>query len=63
MWTCPFHPPVQLYFIVRNTERTPDFGLSHIKIWNYNRSLHVSKTLFLYQCRLFLDSFDSLLVF
>ncbi|CAG04389.1 unnamed protein product, partial [Tetraodon nigroviridis] len=40
MWTCPFHPPVQLYFIVRNTERTPDFGLSHIKIWNYNRSLH-----------------------
>eukprot|EP00066_Takifugu_rubripes_P013036 XP_011602302.1 PREDICTED: uncharacterized protein KIAA0556 homolog isoform X3 [Takifugu rubripes] len=40
MWTCPFHPPVQLYFIVRNTERSPDFGLSHIKIWNYNRSIH-----------------------
>ncbi|TNN04020.1 hypothetical protein fugu_001049 [Takifugu bimaculatus] len=40
MWTCPFHPPVQLYFIVRNTEHSPDFGLSHIKIWNYNRSIH-----------------------
>ncbi|XP_056222133.1 katanin-interacting protein isoform X1 [Seriola aureovittata] len=39
MWTCPFHPPIQLYFIIRNTERSPDFGISHIKIWNYNRSL------------------------
>ncbi|XP_038585886.1 katanin-interacting protein isoform X1 [Micropterus salmoides] len=40
MWTCPFHPPVQLYFIIRNTERSPDFGISRIKIWNYNRSLN-----------------------
>lgn len=40
MWTCPFHPPVQLYFIIRNTEHSPDFGISHIKIWNYNRSLN-----------------------
>ncbi|XP_064178298.1 katanin-interacting protein isoform X3 [Anguilla rostrata] len=40
MWTCPFHPPVQLYFIVRNPERSPDFGISRIKIWNYNRSLN-----------------------
>ncbi|XP_070708413.1 katanin-interacting protein isoform X2 [Pempheris klunzingeri] len=40
MWTCPFHPPIQLYFIIRNTERSPDFGISHIKIWNYNRSLN-----------------------
>uniref|UniRef100_A0A3P8S539 Katanin interacting protein n=1 Tax=Amphiprion percula TaxID=161767 RepID=A0A3P8S539_AMPPE len=40
MWTCPFHPPIQLYFIVRNTERSPDFGISCIKIWNYNRSLN-----------------------
>uniref|UniRef100_A0A3Q3LFG1 Katanin interacting protein n=1 Tax=Mastacembelus armatus TaxID=205130 RepID=A0A3Q3LFG1_9TELE len=39
MWTCPFHPPIQLYFIIRNTERSPDFGISRIKIWNYNRSL------------------------
>ncbi|XP_059180737.1 katanin-interacting protein [Centropristis striata] len=40
MWTCPFHPPIQLYFIIRNTERSPDFGISRIKIWNYNRSLN-----------------------
>ncbi|CAB1337902.1 unnamed protein product, partial [Coregonus sp. 'balchen'] len=40
MWTCPFHLPVQLYFIIRNTERSPDFGISEIKIWNYNRSLN-----------------------
>ncbi|MBN3311563.1 K0556 protein, partial [Atractosteus spatula] len=39
MWTCPFHPPIQLYFIVRNPGRTRDFGVSKIKIWNYNRSL------------------------
>ncbi|XP_028264447.1 protein KIAA0556 isoform X2 [Parambassis ranga] len=39
MWTCLFHPPIQLYFIIRNTERSPDFGISSIKIWNYNRSL------------------------
>ncbi|XP_031417223.1 katanin-interacting protein isoform X4 [Clupea harengus] len=40
MWVCAFPPPVQLYFILRNTERTQDFTLSHIKIWNYNRSLN-----------------------
>ncbi|XP_029383143.1 protein KIAA0556 isoform X2 [Echeneis naucrates] len=40
MWMCPFHPPIQLYFIIRNTERSLDFGISHIKIWNYNRSLN-----------------------
>ncbi|XP_077407033.1 katanin-interacting protein isoform X2 [Vanacampus margaritifer] len=40
MWTCPFHPPIQLYFIIRNTERAADFGISRIKIWNYNRSLN-----------------------
>ncbi|XP_029954143.1 protein KIAA0556 isoform X2 [Salarias fasciatus] len=39
MWTCPFHPPIQLYFIIRNTEHSPDFGISSIRIWNYNRSL------------------------
>ena len=41
MWTCPFHPPVQLYFIIRNTERSPDFQISRIKIWNYNKSINV----------------------
>ncbi|XP_028989867.1 katanin-interacting protein isoform X2 [Betta splendens] len=40
MWTCAFHPPIQLYFIIRNMERSPDFGISRIKIWNYNRSLN-----------------------
>ncbi|XP_041829340.1 katanin-interacting protein isoform X2 [Melanotaenia boesemani] len=40
MWTCPFHPPIQLYFIIRNTECSLDFGISCIKIWNYNRSLN-----------------------
>ncbi|KAI1896263.1 hypothetical protein AGOR_G00093000 [Albula goreensis] len=40
MWTCPFHPPVQLYFIIRNPERSPHFGISRIKIWNYNKSLN-----------------------
>lgn len=40
MWTCPFHSPIQLYFIIRNTERTLDFGISRIKIWNYNKSLN-----------------------
>ncbi|KAM8836946.1 katanin-interacting protein isoform 2-T2 [Spinachia spinachia] len=40
MWTCPFHPPIQLYFIIRNPRRSPDFGISHIRIWNYNRSLN-----------------------
>ncbi|XP_062330391.1 katanin-interacting protein isoform X4 [Osmerus eperlanus] len=39
MWTCPFHPPIQLYFIIRNAERSPDFGISRVKIWNYNRGL------------------------
>ncbi|KAK1881253.1 Protein KIAA0556 [Dissostichus eleginoides] len=40
MWMCPFHPPIQLYFVIRNTERSPDFGISRIKIWNYNKSLN-----------------------
>uniref|UniRef100_A0A8C1GUB8 KATNIP domain-containing protein n=1 Tax=Cyprinus carpio TaxID=7962 RepID=A0A8C1GUB8_CYPCA len=40
MWACPFHPPVQLYFIIRNVERSPNFSISRIRIWNYNRSLN-----------------------
>ncbi|XP_043945355.1 katanin-interacting protein isoform X2 [Protopterus annectens] len=39
MWNCSFHPPVQLYFIIRNPDRSPDFGISKIRIWNYNKSL------------------------
>ncbi|NXJ80810.1 K0556 protein, partial [Trogon melanurus] len=35
-WMCPFHPPVQLYFVIRNLTRSRDFGISKIKIWNYN---------------------------
>uniref|UniRef100_H3AUB4 Katanin interacting protein n=1 Tax=Latimeria chalumnae TaxID=7897 RepID=H3AUB4_LATCH len=38
MWTCPFYPPVQLYFVVRNPDRSCDFGISKIRIWNYNKS-------------------------
>ncbi|XP_037669885.1 LOW QUALITY PROTEIN: katanin-interacting protein [Choloepus didactylus] len=35
LWTCPFHPPLQLFFIIRNTSRLCDFGLAKIKVWNY----------------------------
>ncbi|XP_071067322.1 katanin-interacting protein isoform X4 [Dasypus novemcinctus] len=35
LWTCPFHPPLQLFFIIRNTRRLRDFGLAKIKVWNY----------------------------
>ncbi|XP_034526111.1 protein KIAA0556 homolog isoform X4 [Ailuropoda melanoleuca] len=35
LWTCPFHPPLQLFFIIRNTKRLQDFGLAKIKVWNY----------------------------
>ncbi|XP_067911780.1 katanin-interacting protein isoform X4 [Heterodontus francisci] len=40
MWTCPFRPPVQLYFVVHSPNKSCDFGISKIKIWNYNRSLN-----------------------
>ncbi|XP_072204822.1 katanin-interacting protein isoform X2 [Excalfactoria chinensis] len=36
LWMCPFHPPIQLYFIIRNPTRSHDFGVSKIKIWNYS---------------------------
>uniref|UniRef100_A0A8C0EZ99 Katanin interacting protein n=1 Tax=Bubo bubo TaxID=30461 RepID=A0A8C0EZ99_BUBBB len=39
LWTCPFHPPVQLYFVIRNPTRSRDFGISKIKIWNYNTTI------------------------
>ncbi|XP_043082041.1 LOW QUALITY PROTEIN: katanin-interacting protein [Puntigrus tetrazona] len=40
MWACPFHAPVQLYFVIRNVERTLNFNISRMKIWNYNHSLN-----------------------
>ncbi|KAM6078357.1 katanin-interacting protein isoform 2-T3 [Theristicus caerulescens] len=36
LWMCAFHPPIQLYFVIRNPTRSCDFGVSKIKIWNYN---------------------------
>ncbi|XP_021267772.1 protein KIAA0556 homolog isoform X2 [Numida meleagris] len=36
LWMCSFHPPVQLYFVIRNPTRSRDFGVSKIKIWNYS---------------------------
>ncbi|XP_027657587.1 katanin-interacting protein isoform X2 [Falco rusticolus] len=36
LWMCPFHPLVQLYFVIRNPTRSHDFGISKIKIWNYS---------------------------
>ncbi|XP_025775894.1 protein KIAA0556 homolog [Puma concolor] len=35
LWTCPFHPPLQLFFVIRNTSRLHDFDLAKIKVWNY----------------------------
>ncbi|XP_042638159.1 katanin-interacting protein [Orycteropus afer afer] len=35
LWTCPFQPPLQLFFTVRNTQQLRDFGLAKIKVWNY----------------------------
>ncbi|XP_048188339.1 katanin-interacting protein isoform X2 [Perognathus longimembris pacificus] len=34
-WTCPFHPPLQLGFLIRNTQQLPDLGLAEMKVWNY----------------------------
>uniref|UniRef100_A0A803YEY2 KATNIP domain-containing protein n=1 Tax=Meleagris gallopavo TaxID=9103 RepID=A0A803YEY2_MELGA len=36
LWRCPFHPPIQLYFVIRNPTPSHDFGVSKIKIWNYS---------------------------
>uniref|UniRef100_Q8C753-3 Isoform 3 of Katanin-interacting protein n=1 Tax=Mus musculus TaxID=10090 RepID=Q8C753-3 len=35
VWTCPFHPPLQLYFIIHNMRQLRDFGLTMIKVRNY----------------------------
>nr|XP_023471850.1 protein KIAA0556 homolog isoform X4 [Equus caballus] len=57
LWTCPFHPPLQLFFVIRNTRQLHDFGLAKIKVWNYwtadgdldigakNMKLYVNKNL------------------
>ncbi|XP_068100739.1 katanin-interacting protein isoform X2 [Hyperolius riggenbachi] len=39
MWMCPFHPSVQLYFIIRNPSESCDLDICKMKIWNYNRTL------------------------
>ncbi|XP_012866592.1 PREDICTED: uncharacterized protein KIAA0556 homolog [Dipodomys ordii] len=35
VWTCHFHPPLQLRFVIRNTLQLPDFRLAEMKLWNY----------------------------
>lgn len=35
VWTCPFRPPLQLRFVVRNPRRHPDFRLAKVKVVNY----------------------------
>ncbi|XP_054438757.1 katanin-interacting protein [Pteronotus mesoamericanus] len=35
LWMCPFHPPLQLFFVIRNTRLLHAFGLAKIKVWNY----------------------------
>ncbi|KAM8779603.1 katanin-interacting protein [Rhynchonycteris naso] len=34
-WMCPFHRPLQLFFVIRNTCRLHTFGLAKIRVWNY----------------------------
>uniref|UniRef100_A0A5F8A4B9 Katanin interacting protein n=1 Tax=Macaca mulatta TaxID=9544 RepID=A0A5F8A4B9_MACMU len=34
-WTCPFRPPLQLFFVIRNTRQLGDFSLAKIKVQNY----------------------------
>ncbi|XP_023572507.1 protein KIAA0556 homolog isoform X2 [Octodon degus] len=35
VWTCPFHTPLHLSFVVRSAGQLHDFGLATVKIWNY----------------------------
>ncbi|KAM5197959.1 katanin-interacting protein isoform 4-T4 [Hipposideros larvatus] len=35
LWTCPFHPPLKLFFVIRNVRPLCGFGLAKIKVWNY----------------------------
>ncbi|NXI44542.1 K0556 protein, partial [Galbula dea] len=36
LWLCPFQPPIQLYFVLRNPARSRGFGIARIKVWNYS---------------------------
>uniref|UniRef100_I3MWA4 Katanin interacting protein n=1 Tax=Ictidomys tridecemlineatus TaxID=43179 RepID=I3MWA4_ICTTR len=57
VWTCPFRPPLQLRFVVRNPRRHPDFRVAKVKVVNYwtedgdldvgvrNLKLYVNKSL------------------
>ncbi|XP_063082778.1 katanin-interacting protein isoform X5 [Cavia porcellus] len=35
VWTCHFHPPLHLSFVIHNVDQLHDFGLAMIKVWNY----------------------------
>lgn len=35
VWTCSFHPPLQLYFIIHNMQQLRDFSLAKIEVRNY----------------------------
>ncbi|XP_060028722.1 katanin-interacting protein isoform X2 [Erinaceus europaeus] len=34
-WTCPFHPPLQLFFAIRNAQQLPCFSLTRIQVRNH----------------------------
>ncbi|NXF10117.1 K0556 protein, partial [Smithornis capensis] len=55
LWMCPFHPPVQLYFVIRNPTRSRDFGLSKIRIWNYNTTTPSDLDVGVKQVKLYVD--------
>ena len=40
-WDWDRHEPTEFLIVVPNDQRLPDFSLSKIKVWNYNRSLMV----------------------
>ncbi|NXA41573.1 K0556 protein, partial [Eudromia elegans] len=55
LWTCPFYPPIQLYFVIRNPTRSRDFGISKIKIWNYNTTALSDLDIGAKQVKLYVD--------
>ncbi|XP_009980634.1 PREDICTED: uncharacterized protein KIAA0556 homolog [Tauraco erythrolophus] len=55
LWMCPFHPPIQLYFVIRNPARSRDFGISKIKIWNYNTTAPCDLDVGAKKVKLYLD--------
>lgn len=52
LWTCPFHPPLQLSFVIRSLSPLHGFGLAKIKVWNYWTADGVSNWLCLLEGRL-----------